>query len=175
MPTKAKSETKQNWISPLVQCKYIWIRPPQSKLIQHLKPVLRPIRDLTTRRSLGALLIAYTIFVDSLFAVSSVTSQLFISEVHPDALEYSLYSLAQTLLQAILPILFLGIQTHLSIRLETWMIIGYVLILIVPIWGCIGLSNIDFGFKVSTTSTRPSSTNDVCIESLGVLSSTRSI
>jgi len=36
-----------------------------------------------------------------------------------------------------------------SFSLEYWLVIGYALILIVPIWGCIGLAdNINFGFKV---------------------------
>jgi len=77
-----------------------------------------------------------------------VTGQLFVAEIHPGALEYSLYALAQTLIQLVLAVIFLWIRPKLSVKLETWLIIGYGLILIIPLWGCIGLSNVDFGFKV---------------------------
>ena len=110
--------------------------------------VFTPIKELVTRKSLGVLLVAYTIYVDSTFAVASVASQLFVAEVRPDALEYSLYSLAQNLLQLFLPIVFLWSRPKLPLRLETWMVIGYSINLIVPIWGCIGLADVNFGFKV---------------------------
>ncbi|KAK8064261.1 autophagy-related protein 22 [Apiospora saccharicola] len=91
--------------------------------------ILTPLKDLFRRKNMALLLLSYTIYTDTVFAVSSVTSQLFFTEMKPDALEISLYSLANSFL-------------------ESWLIIGYAMILIVPVWGCIGLSEaVDFGFK----------------------------
>ena len=56
-----------------------------------------PFKDLLTRKNMAAILVSYTIYTDSTFAVSSVISQLFIAEVRPSTLEFSLYSLAQSL------------------------------------------------------------------------------
>ena len=80
--------------------------------------------------------------------MSSVTSQIFLAELHPAALEYSLYSLAVSLLGLGCNLSFFWIKPHVKVRMETWLIAGYVLILIVPIWGCVGLSSVEFGFKV---------------------------
>ena len=98
---------------------------------------------------MAALLISYTIYTDSAFAVNSVTGQIFVAEIRPAALEFSLYSLAQSLLLLVCSLGFLFVQRRLSIRLETWLIIGLAMLLLIPIWGCIGLSNVNFGFKVS--------------------------
>ncbi|KAK5169792.1 uncharacterized protein LTR77_005770 [Saxophila tyrrhenica] len=91
---------------------------------------------------MGLLLAAYTIYVDTLFAVSSVSSQLFVAEIRPGALEYSLYSLAQVLCIIGCQILFLYIRPLVKIRLETWLITGYALSLLLPLWGIIGFADV---------------------------------
>lgn len=110
-----------------------------------------PLKDLFQRKNMAVLLLSYTIYTDTVFALSSVTSQLYFVEVKPDTLEYSLYSMASN---------FFGVVTTSGFylwqiwrppfSLEYWLVIGYSLILIVPLWGCIGLAdNINFGFKVA--------------------------
>ncbi|KAK7963395.1 hypothetical protein PG988_010369 [Apiospora saccharicola] len=105
--------------------------------------------DLFRRKNMALLLLSYTIYTDTVFAVSSVTSQLFFTEMKPDALEISLYSLANSLFGAVTVIAFFFWQDwRPPFSLESWLIIGYAMILIVPVWGCIGLSEaVDFGFK----------------------------
>lgn len=94
------------------------------------------------------MLIAYTIYTDATFAMSSITSQLYIAEVHPSTLEYSLYSLAQNLFQIGCLLMFLTIFHFSRVRLNAWLFVGYLMILIIPVWGMIGLSSVNFGFKV---------------------------
>jgi hypothetical protein len=48
--------------------------------------VLAPFRDLSKRRSMALLLISFTIYTDTLYAISSVISQLFVAEVRPGTL-----------------------------------------------------------------------------------------
>ena len=100
---------------------------------------------------MAILLLSYTIYTDTSFALSSVTSQLYFTEVKPDALEYSLYSMAANIFGVVTALGFYLWQTWRPLfGLEYWLVIGYALILIVPIWGCIGLAgDIDFGFKVA--------------------------
>ena len=97
---------------------------------------------------MAALLVSYTIYTDTTFAVSSVITQLFVAEIRPGTLEYSLYSLAQYVLMLVCTLVFLWIRPHLSITLESWLIVGYAIILVIPIWGCTGRSTVNFGFKV---------------------------
>jgi hypothetical protein len=112
--------------------------------------LLTPLRDLLYRKNMLVLLLSYTIYVDTVFALSSVTGQLYFIEVAPDALEYSLYTLAGSLFQLVCSLGFFFLQIYRPpFNLERWLIIGYGLIIIIPIWGCIGLArNIDFGLKV---------------------------
>ena len=97
------------------------------------------------------LLISFTIYTDTQFAIGSVTSQLFVLEIRPGTLEYSLYSLCQVLCIIGCNVFFLGIQPLLPVSLEAWLISGYALSVIIPIWGIIGFADIDFGFKVSSS------------------------
>jgi hypothetical protein len=101
---------------------------------------------------MAVLLLSYTIYTDTVFALSSVTSQLYFAEVKPDTLEYSLYSLAANIFGVVTSLGFYLWQIwRPPFSLEYWLVIGYALILIVPIWGCIGFANnINFGFKVIT-------------------------
>lgn len=55
-----------------------------------------PLKDLFRRKNMALLLLSYTVYTDTVFAVSSITSQLFFVEIKPDALEISLYSLANS-------------------------------------------------------------------------------
>ncbi|KAF2171428.1 hypothetical protein M409DRAFT_18545 [Zasmidium cellare ATCC 36951] len=108
---------------------------------------LRPFRDLLVRRSMAALLISYTIYTDSTYAVASVTSQLFVTEVRPGTLEISLYALTSTISGVVCTVLFLWVRPFVPIKLETWLLVGYGLLILIPVWGCIGFADVDFGFK----------------------------
>jgi len=114
--------------------------------------LLTPLNDLFRRKNMAVLLLSYTIYTDTVFALSSVTSQLYFAEVKPDTLEYSLYSLAANIFGVVTSLGFYLWQIwRPPFSLEYWLVIGYALILIVPIWGCIGFANnINFGFKVIT-------------------------
>jgi hypothetical protein len=111
--------------------------------------VLAPFRDLSKRRSMAALLISFTIYTDTTYAISSVTSQLFILEVYPGTLEISLYALASTISGVVCSVGFMALRPHIPIRLETWLLIGYGIMILIPVWGAIGFANVSFGFKVS--------------------------
>lgn len=113
--------------------------------------LLTPYREMLFRkRNMMFLLLAYTIYSDTLFALNSITSQLYYIEVKPDTLEYTLYSLAGNLYYLVLTLVFYLLQVRFKWNLEKCLLAGYALVLIVPVWGCIGLaSDINFGFKVS--------------------------
>jgi len=100
---------------------------------------------------MAALLVSYTIYTDTTYAISSVTSQLFVLEVMPGILEISLYALASTISGVICTVGFMAIRPYVPIRLETWLLIGYGIMILIPVWGSIGLSAsvVNFGFKVS--------------------------
>lgn len=112
--------------------------------------VFVPFKDLMKRKNMFVMLLSFTIFNDVLLAMGSVTGQLFFIEIVPDALETSLYSLAGLFFQIAGTLGFFFLQAYKPpFRLEYMMIFGYALILIVPIWGCIGLkAGLNFGFKV---------------------------
>lgn len=107
-----------------------------------------PLKDLLVRKNMAALLISFTIWTDTIFAINSNISQLFIAEIRPGALEFSLYSLAQSLFLLGSSLAFLFIQPHFRIRLETWYITGLVVTLVIPAWACIGIADVNFGSKV---------------------------
>ncbi|KAH8878967.1 hypothetical protein GQ53DRAFT_739491 [Thozetella sp. PMI_491] len=111
--------------------------------------LLTPLRDLFRRKNMLVLLLSYTIYVDTVFALNSVTSQLYFAQVQPDTLEYSLYTLASNLFSVVTQLMFYAIQVwRPPFSLEHWLVIGYAMILIIPVWGCIGLSEtVSFGFK----------------------------
>ena len=60
-----------------------------------------PLKDLLQRRNMAVLLPSYTIYTDTVFASSFVTSQLYFVGVKPDTLEYSLYSMAFNIVGAV--------------------------------------------------------------------------
>ena len=98
---------------------------------------------------MALLLISFTIYTDTTYAISSVTSQLFVAEVRPGTLEYSLYALASTISGVLCTIGFMWIRPFVSIRLESWLLIGYCIVILIAIWGCIGFADVSFGYKVS--------------------------
>lgn len=116
--------------------------------------VFTPLYDLLRRNNMACLLLSYTIYVDTDFAVSSITSQLYFVEFKPDTLEYSLYSSGSTVFGGILNLEIYYLQTWWPLlSLQRWLIVGYATILIIPIWGCIGVSiSVDFGFEASASS-----------------------
>ncbi|KAK5047490.1 hypothetical protein LTR84_006587 [Exophiala bonariae] len=122
--------------------------PPGHSWKWVLLELILPFRDLLLRRkNMLFLLVGYTVYTDSLFALSSVTGQLFYVEIKPSTLEYSLYSIAGPIMLGVCTIVFYYLQRWARWNLEKCLIAGYFLILIVPIWGCIGLSSVDFGLK----------------------------
>ncbi|KAG9235081.1 autophagy-related protein 22-like protein [Amylocarpus encephaloides] len=108
-----------------------------------------PFRDLLHRKNMLVLLLSYTIYTDTVFALNSVTAQLYFTEIKPDTLEYSLYAMSGNIFIFICSSAFYVLQIwRPPFKLEYWLVLGYALILVVPIWGCIGLGdNINFGFK----------------------------
>ena len=99
---------------------------------------------------MAVLLISFTIYTDTTYAISSVTSQLFVLEVLPDTLEISLYALASTISGVVCSVGFMALRPYVPIRLETWLLIGYGIMILIPVWGAIGFANVSFGFKVSS-------------------------
>lgn len=118
-----------------------------------LLELFTPYREMFLRkRNMLFLLLAYTIYTDTLFALFSINSQLYYIEIKPNTLEYSLYSLSGNLYSLVLTLAFYLLQLRFRWSLGKCLIFGYGLILVVPVWGCIGLAgDIDFGFKVSAT------------------------
>ncbi|KAK6389685.1 hypothetical protein LTR81_027005 [Elasticomyces elasticus] len=96
---------------------------------------------------MAILLAAYTIYTDALFAVSAISSQLFFTEVQPGPLEYSLYSVVQPLCTVAGQAMFLWIWPAFPFTLETWLITGYAMALLLPFWGMIGFASGSFGWK----------------------------
>jgi hypothetical protein len=98
---------------------------------------------------MAILLISYTIYNDTAFAIASVMSQLYILELRPGTLEISLYALAATVSGAIASIGFFWIRPLLPFRLEYWLLVCYFIMILIPAWGIIGFAGVNFGFKVS--------------------------
>lgn len=116
-----------------------------------LLELITPYREMLVRkRNMLFLLVAYTIYTDTLFALFSISSQLYYVEIKPDTLEYSLYTLAGNLYTLVLTLIFYILQLRFQWNLSKCLIFGYALILIPPVWGCIGLAGESaFGLKVS--------------------------
>jgi hypothetical protein len=123
--------------------------PTGSGITAILQSMLLPFRDLLVRRkNLLLLLVAYTVYTDTTFALSSITGQLFFAELRPSTLEFSLYTLAGTLFAIFSILVFFFLQRWAHLLLEPCLLAGYCLLILVPAWGCIGLASVDFGFKV---------------------------
>lgn len=100
------------------------------------------------RRSMTLLLVGYTIYIDTQYAMASVVGQLYYAEVKPGTLEYTLYSLSSTISGVLCSVLFLWLRPITPIRLEVWLLIGYGILALTGVWGCIGFADIEFGYKV---------------------------
>lgn len=130
LPTISSSSLVNDWKQPFIE-------------------FLGPFRDLVVRKNMLLFLVSYTVYTDTIFAMSAVTAQLFYVTIKPSTLEYSLYTLAQNLFGFTCTLSFYLIQHRKPHALEKWLVFGYALVLIVPAWGCIGLAEVSFGFKVS--------------------------
>lgn len=62
----------------------------------------------------------------------------------------SLYALAMTICGVLVTVAFMVARPLIPIRLETWLLIGYGLLILIPVWGCIGFASVNFGYKVSS-------------------------
>jgi hypothetical protein len=113
---------------------------------------------------MAILLISYTIYNDTAFAIESVMSQLYILELKPGTLEISLYALAATVSGAIGSLAFFWIRPLLPFRLEYWLLVCYVIMILIPAWGIIGFADVNFGFKVSRFLCVGASQNDDCLQ-----------
>jgi hypothetical protein len=115
-----------------------------------LEPVVDLVRDLFRHWNTTILLLGYTIYVDTTFALTSVINQLFTQIVRPSTLEFSLFSLTASLTSVAFALIWFFTHERIGISLRSWLIIGYSLSLLVPFWGSIGISSrTNVGFKVS--------------------------
>ena len=129
IPAKPKSELRGGVAGPLIE-------------------FFGPFKDMYKRRSMTLLLVTYTIYIDTQYAVASVVGQLYYAEVKPGVLEYTLYSLSSTICGVLCSILFLWLRPITPIRLEVWLLIGYGVLALTGVWGCIGFADVNFGYKV---------------------------
>jgi MFS-type transporter involved in bile tolerance (Atg22 family) len=118
---------------------------------------------------MAILLISYTIYNDTAFAIASVMSQLYILELKPGTLEISLYALAATVSGAIGSLAFFWIRPLLPFRLEHWLLVCYVIMILIPAWGIIGFADVNFGFKVSRLVCVGASQKGHCLQCANVL------
>ena len=123
-----------------------------SRYSTDINPVVGLVRDLFRHWKTTILLVGYTIYVDTTFALISVINQLFVQVVRPTTLEFSLFTLTASLTSVFFSVLWFFTHERIGFSLRTWMIIGYLIALLVPFWGSIGISsNTNVGFKVSSS------------------------
>jgi MFS-type transporter involved in bile tolerance (Atg22 family) len=116
-----------------------------------LHELFTPLKLLWVRKNMFVLLLAYTIYTDTSFATSSIVSQLYFTELTPSTLEFSLYSLATNIFNLVCLIAFYVLHQKFHFNLEKCMIFGYAWVLIVPVWGIIGIADqSSFGDKVTS-------------------------
>ncbi|KAI1164071.1 hypothetical protein F5B18DRAFT_616798 [Nemania serpens] len=97
-------------------------------------------------------LLAYTVYNDTTFAFSSVTSQLFNLNIRPSLLEFTAYSLVQPVAAVISATAFLYarpiLRKRLGMTLRHWTVICYGITCFCALWGAIGISpSATIGFK----------------------------
>ncbi|KAF2763360.1 hypothetical protein EJ05DRAFT_496194 [Pseudovirgaria hyperparasitica] len=132
--------------------------PATHKWYTALLQILTPFRALLANPNMLLLLLAYTVYTDTTFATASIIGQLYYSELTPNTLEYSLYSLATYIFFVICTTAFYAAHRRWKFTLEKCFVAGYAIILLVPIWGIIGIARQDaFGYKVSRTLSSSSS------------------
>jgi hypothetical protein len=109
-----------------------------------------PFRELLRRKNMLLLLVGYTVYTDTMFALLSIVGQLYYAEVQPNTLEFSLYSLVGNIFNVACTFAFYWGHRKFHFNLDKCLFVGYALMLILPVWGCIGISNQDrFGDKAS--------------------------
>ncbi|TGJ81453.1 hypothetical protein E0Z10_g7325 [Xylaria hypoxylon] len=97
-------------------------------------------------------LLAYTVYNDTLFAFSSVTSQLFNLNIRPSLREFTYYSLVQPVSAIISATVFLYLRpimkNHIGMTLRHWTILCYAISCFCALWCAIGISpSVTIGFK----------------------------
>ncbi len=97
-------------------------------------------------------LLAYTIYNDTVFAFSSVTSQLFNLNLRPTLREFTYYSLVQPGSAIISATVFLYLRpitkNYLGMTLRHWTILCYAITCFCALWCAIGISpSVPIGFK----------------------------
>ncbi|KAI1147374.1 hypothetical protein F4825DRAFT_437567 [Nemania diffusa] len=97
-------------------------------------------------------LLAYTVYNDTLFAFSSVTSQLFNLHIRPSLREFTYYSLVQPVAAIISATVFLYLRPllkkYMGMTLRHWTIVSYALTCFCALWCAIGISpTVTIGFK----------------------------
>lgn len=97
-------------------------------------------------------LLAYTVYNDTTFAFSSVTSQLFNLNIRPSLLEFTSYSLVQPVASVISATAFLYVRPilrkRLGMTLRHWTVLCYAITCFCALWGAIGISpSAAIGFK----------------------------
>ncbi|KAI1113227.1 hypothetical protein F5Y14DRAFT_228149 [Nemania sp. NC0429] len=97
-------------------------------------------------------LLAFTVYNDTAFAFSSVTSQLFNLNIRPSLLEFTSFSLVQPVAAVISATAFLYVRPILRKRigmtLRHWTILCYAVTCFSALWGAIGISpSAVIGFK----------------------------
>ncbi|KAI3336919.1 hypothetical protein HD806DRAFT_528500 [Xylariaceae sp. AK1471] len=97
-------------------------------------------------------LLAFTVYNDTLFAFSSVTSQLFNLNIRPSLREFTYYSLVQPATAIVSATIFLYLRpitkNYLGLTLRHWTILCYALTCFCALWCAIGISpSVTIGFK----------------------------
>ncbi|KAI0486645.1 hypothetical protein F4859DRAFT_308678 [Xylaria cf. heliscus] len=97
-------------------------------------------------------LLAYTVYTDTVFAFSSITSQLFNLNIRPSLREFTYYSLVQPVAAIISATIFLYVRptmkNYFGMTLRHWTIACYALTSFCALWCAIGISpSVSIGFK----------------------------
>jgi MFS-type transporter involved in bile tolerance (Atg22 family) len=123
LPTKPYPTTHQ-WFTALVQA-------------------FLPFKELIKKPNILLMLLAYTVYTATTFARGLSIGQLYYAEIQPGTLEVSLYSLATYISFIICTITFCLGHRQWNFSLEKCFLLGYAIVLIVPLWGCIGVAKQD--------------------------------
>ncbi|KAF7311958.1 Autophagy-related protein [Mycena indigotica] len=105
--------------------------------------LLTPFRKLLHAPNMLILLLAYTIYTDTQFALISIINQLFFVTLAPNTLEYTLFTLAGQAFVIIATLALVWVQRvwGKKLNLERCLLVGYAMLLVVPVWCCIGMSH----------------------------------
>ncbi|KAJ2984822.1 hypothetical protein NUW58_g5857 [Xylaria curta] len=97
-------------------------------------------------------LLAYTVYTDTVFAFSSVTSQLFNLNIRPSLREFTYYSLVQPVAAILSATAFMYLRPvmkrYIGLTLRYWTVFCYALTCFCALWCAIGISpSASIGFK----------------------------